>query len=492
MIREGRLGKGFDKDVASFTSSLDFDRDLFEYDIETSMAHLIMLCEQGIVEKADGKKILTSLKGLSKSGIKALKLTPELEDIHIAIEKHIIGEVGEVGGRLHTARSRNDQVATDLRMKARDDLLLLSKSLTGLVMSLIDVAEKNTLTVMPSYTHLQHAQPTTLAHHLHAYIESLLRSLTRLDETYKRMNLCPLGSGAVTTTTYPIDRSLTAELLGFEGVMANSMDAVSSRDYMIEAASVASQIATDISRIAEELILWSSHEFGFVELSDSFASTSSIMPQKKNPDILEIIRSRTSHSIGGLVTLLTMQRSLPQSYNRDLQEMSPVYSASMKNISTSLELLSKVVSTLHINVSRMAASCSADFSTATELADLITQKKKIPFRTAHRIVGAAVMKAVQDGKMPDDMDSRMLNAAAERITGKPLGFDDEEITAAMTPLRAVKSRKIFGGPAPERMEEALAKSLEKVAAAEESVNRREDKLRLADKKLSDRVKSLLE
>jgi argininosuccinate lyase len=329
MIREGRLGKVYDKEVALFTSSLAFDADLFQYDILTDLAHLIMLFEQGIVDRAEANKIFAVLKSLHDGGIKMVDLEPGFEDIHMAIEEYVIKEAGATGGMLHTGRSRNDKVACDLRMKTREDLILLSKALLGLVIALLEVSEKNTLTLLPSFTHLQHAQPTTFAHHLLSYVNSLMRSVDRLEEAYARINLCPLGAGAVTTTSFPIDRDRTAELLGFEEVLENSMDAVSSRDYMVELASVASLISLDISRISEELILWSTSEFSFIELSDSFASTSSIMPQKKNPDVLEIIRARTATSTGDLNTLLAMLRSLPQSYNRDLQELSPVFFRSL-------------------------------------------------------------------------------------------------------------------------------------------------------------------
>ncbi|MFQ5801013.1 MAG: argininosuccinate lyase, partial [Candidatus Hydrothermarchaeales archaeon] len=433
MIREGRLGKGFDENVAAFTSSIEFDTELFEYDILGDMAHLVMLHEQGIVEKEDAKKILAVLKVLFDKGIKSIELDPGLEDIHMAIEAHIINEVGEVGGRLHTARSRNDQVACDLRMKAREEINILSKAVIGLLVSLLEVAEKNTLTIMPAFTHLQHAQPTTLAHHLLSYVNSLSRGLDRLEEAYKRVDLCPLGAAAVTTTSFPIDREHTAKLLGFEGILENSMDAVSSRNYMVETASVASLLSLDISRIAEELILWSTQEFSFIEVSDSFASTSSIMPQKKNPDILEIIRARTGATIGGLVSLLTMARSLPQSYNRDLQELSPVFFGSINNVTTSLTLISKVIETIKVNEEKMNAACQRDFSTATELADVIVRKKKLPFRTAHQIVGAAVSKAIQQGISASEITSKFLDEVAVSITGKKMGLSEEQVTSAMTP-----------------------------------------------------------
>jgi argininosuccinate lyase len=491
MIREGRLGKGFDKEVAAFTSSLKFDRELLEYDILNDMAHLVMLSRQGIVEKGDAKKILGVLKKLHKTGIKGIKLDPELEDIHMAIEAHIINEVGEAGGRIHTARSRNDQVACDLRMKTRDDVNMLSKAVIGILIALLGVAEKNTQTLMPSFTHLQHAQPTTLAHHLLAYVDSLLRSLNRLEESYKRVDLCPLGAGAGTTTSFPVDRELTAEMLGFEVVLENSMDAVSSRDYMVEIASIASLLSLDVSRIAEELILWSTSEFSFIELSDNLASTSSIMPQKKNPDILEIIRARTGAAMGSLFSLSVMLRSLPQSYNRDLQETSPVFFGCIDNVTTSLTLISKVVETMKVNEEKMNAAGLNDFSTATELVDVIVREKKLPFRTAHRIVGAAVSSAIKEGLSPSEISTEFLDGIAVSTTGKSLDLSNEQITSALNPLLAVKARKIIGGPAPEVVEKTIKERFNVVAKKEKNLAEREEKLKNSKKTLLDQVASVL-
>jgi argininosuccinate lyase len=491
MIREGRLGKGYDKEVALFTSSLAFDTELFSHDILTDMAHLIMLLEQGIVHRGDAKKVFAVLKSLHEGGIKKVDFEPGLEDVHMAIEAYIIKEAGEVGGRLHTARSRNDQVACDLRMKTREDVILLSKALLGLITALLEVAEKNTLTLLPSFTHLQHAQPTTLAHHFLSYVNSLMRCVDRLEEAYKRIDLCPLGAGAVTTTSFPIDRERTAELLGFGGVLENSMDAVSSRDYMVELASVASLISLDISRISEELILWSTTEFSFIELSDSFASTSSIMPQKKNPDVLEIIRARTATSTGDLTSLLTMLRSLPQSYNRDLQELSPVFFRSLNNVSTSLALLAKVAETMKVKVEKMNAACSNDFSTATELADLMVREKNLPFRTAHQIVGSAVSKAIKKGQHPNEITSGDIDKIAISITGSELGLSDEQVTSALTPLLAVKARNIVGGPSPNTVEKSVRDKFDWIAEIENCLGDREKRLIDSKKVLLEQVHSIL-
>jgi argininosuccinate lyase len=492
MIREGRLGKSFDEEVSAKTSSLEFDIELFRYDLLTDMAHIVMLVDTGIIEKEDAKKLLQVLKKIEKKGIQSLDISPELEDIHMAIESQIIKEIGDTGGRLQTARSRNDQVACDLRMKTREDVNLLIKSIIGLIIALLEVAEKNTLTLIPAFTHLQHAQPTTLAHHLISYVDSLIRNIARLEDAYDRIDLCPLGAGAVTTTSYPIDRNQTSSLLGFEKVLENSMDAVSSRDYLVEVGSIASLISIDISRISEELILWSTKEFSFIEISSSFASTSSIMPQKKNPDVIEIVRARTASVFGSLVSILTMQRSLPQSYNRDLQELSPIFFRIINTTTTSLSLISRVVNTMQINEDIMNAGTLLDFSTATELADILVKEKKIPFRTAHQIVGKAVTTAIKEDRSPEEFSSEFMDRISTSVTGDKLGLSDEKVTSAMTPLLAVKARKVLGGPAPEQIKKAIHKRFDEVVEKEKNLAKREGKLSSSIKVLLDRVDSILE
>jgi argininosuccinate lyase len=492
MIREGRLGKSFDEEVSAKTSSLEFDIELFRYDLLTDMAHIVMLVDTGIIEKEDAKKLLQVLKKIEKKGIQSLDISPELEDIHMAIESQIIKEIGDTGGRLQTARSRNDQVACDLRMKTREDVNLLIKSIIGLIIALLEVAEKNTLTLIPAFTHLQHAQPTTLAHHLISYVDSLIRNIARLEDAYDRIDLCPLGAGAVTTTSYPIDRNQTSSLLGFEKVLENSMDAVSSRDYLVEVGSIASLISIDISRISEELILWSTKEFSFIEISSSFASTSSIMPQKKNPDVIEIVRARTASVFGSLVSILTMQRSLPQSYNRDLQELSPIFFRIINTTTTSLSLISRVVNTMQINEDTMNAGTLLDFSTATELADILVKEKKIPFRTAHQIVGKAVTTAIKEDRSPEEFSSEFMDRISTSVTGDKLGLSDEKVTSAMTPLLAVKARKVLGGPAPEQIKKAIHKRFDEIVEKEKNLAKREGKLSSSIKVLLDRVDSILE
>jgi len=491
MIREGRLGKNFDDEVAKFTSSLDFDRELFEHDILNDMAHLVMLTKQGIVGVEDSKQIFTELKLLLKEGTNALDFKPEHEDIHMAIESHLIKKVGDAGGKLHTARSRNDQVACDLRMLARDKVNVLSKSVVELISSMLDVAGKNTLTLIPAYTHLQHAQPNTLAHHILSHVDSLFRSLERLEDAYTRIDMCPLGAAAATTTSFPIDRSLTAELLGFSKVLENSIDAVSSRDYMVEISSVITLLSIDISKMCEELILWSTSEFGLVELDDAYSSTSSIMPQKKNPDVLEILRAKTANAAGNFVSLTTMLRSLPQSYNRDLQELSPIFFNGIETAILNMQLLKKIIVTVKIKAEAMNNSCSNDFSTATELADLLVREEGIPFRTAHQIVGAVVSKAVNEGGDYNSINSKLLISVASEFTDLQFSLSDEQIKDALTPLKAVESRKTLGGPSPKLVKEAIQKRFESLSKAETNVNDRVQRLSESKKQLLRNVDSIL-
>ncbi|RMF90297.1 MAG: argininosuccinate lyase [Methanobacteriota archaeon] len=492
MIREGRLGRGFDKEVALYTSSLGFDRGLLEYDIYADMAHALMLHRQGLLDGGDAKRILALLKEILEKGLDERDLDPDMEDIHMAVEARLTRELGDAGGRLHQARSRNDQVATDLRMKARDDVNALSKATSDLISTLLATASEHTGTVMPAFTHLQHAQPTTLAHHLLSYADSLLRSMERLDEVYRRIDRCPLGAGAVATTSHPIDREMTAGLLGFAGVLENSMDAVSTRDYMVEAAAAAVLIAMDLSKMAAELVIWSTPEFSYIELADEVASTSSIMPQKKNPDVLELIRARYGTAAGGLVSLLTILGALPQSYNRDLQEASPAFFSLIEGVTSSLSVMSKVIRTMKVNAGEMKAASTRDFSTATDLADLIVKERGLPFRTAHQIVGAMVSMAIKEGVEPGQVSSELLDRAAESVAGEKLGLSEEAIKAAMDPVLAVKARSITGGPAPEDVEKAIKERQRELKKREQTLRERESRLNEARKRLLESVSSILE
>jgi len=477
MLRGGRLGEEMDEEVAKYTSSLDFDRNIFEYDVLTDLAHVVMLSEQGIIAEKDASDILKELKKLLETGIEMLDLDHGKEDIHIVIEDYLSLKIGEVSGKMHTARSRNDQVACDLRMKTRDEVNRTIKNLTLLVDILLKKSKENVDTIMPGYTHLQHAQPTTLAHHYLAVADTLLRCLDRLEEAYVRVNKSPLGAGALSTTSFNIDRDRTATLLGFEGVLENSEDAVSTRDFMAEIMADFCIIAVEISRVAEELILWSSFEFGMIELDDRFTSTSSIMPQKKNPDVLELVRAKMSRILGNFASTAGILKSLPYTYNRDLQELSPVFFNSFDTINDTLMIMTATIDNLKVKKDRMKELCDANFSTATDLADLIVKEKDLPFRIAYKIVGKTVLKAIDSGMKASAIDSKIMDTISNDITGEKLNLDDAKIKMALNPTKSIKARSVLGGPAPNEVERMLGVREDMVKDKKSNLNDRVDRLK---------------
>ena len=373
LLRGGRL-TSVRKDVVKFTSSMKSDRKLLKSVVQINEAHVIMMMEQKIIEWPNGVKLLQALSEMECK----IKLRPNLEDVHIAIEEEVNKNVGsEIGGNLHIAKSRNDQVATALRMELRKSLTDLMNSVVRLQETLLQLAEKNVKTIIPGYTHMQPAQPVTLAHYLLSYVDALERSLNRLEENYQRVNLCPMGAGALASTSFPIDRERMSSLLGFNGVLENSIDAVGSRDFILETMANLTLMAVDLSRLVEDLIVWSSPDFGIIELPDGFSSTSSIMPQKKNPDVLEVIRARMSHMLGNFVTAATTMKALPSGYNLDFQEVTPRLWESMEIMLDSLDMLSKLV--IHLNIKKDAFNKSfLIFSTSTELVNMLVRKCKIP------------------------------------------------------------------------------------------------------------------
>lgn len=469
MLREGRLGKGMDKDFAQYTSSLDFDRRIFKWDIIGDMAHAIMLSRQGILDKGDAGKILEGLKKILGDGIENLELDSGQEDIHMVIEGALIERIGDIGGKLHTARSRNDQVATDLRLWVRDETITIIELMASLENMLLSISEKNLETYMPGYTHLQRAQPVTLSHHMNAYFEVFARDIARFEDSLERVNINPLGSGALAATSFDIDREMTAKLLGFQGAMANSMDGVGSRDFILELMGCLAILATTMTRLAEEIIIWSTREFNFIELSDSFSSTSSIMPQKKNPDGMEVMRGKLSRVMGNHTSALTLMKSLPYTYNRDLQELSPLAGDSIDIIKSSLILMEKTLAASEFKMEEAESALEGDFLVATELADLIVKQKGLPFRTAHQIVGALVSRSMQDGLSPKDIDGDYLDNVSKAVMGKKLGLKD--VGQAFDFKRAVTAKGVFGGPSPERSRSFLKDArlrLEKIQNANAS------------------------
>jgi len=392
-----------DDSTLTFTSSLDVDVMLSFYDVMGSLAHVRMLKKCGIIPPEDADSIIQGLRTIAAEMENGqFRIDESLEDIHTNVEFRLTDLVGPAGGKLHTGRSRNDQVATDFRMYLRDVTLETVKNIDSLIDSLITIAKDNGETIMPGFTHMQHAQPVTLAQHMLAHAFKLSRDAQRFLDAFERLNLCPLGSAALAGTTYPIDREMTAKALGFKGPTFNSMDSVSDRDFVTELAFCASLTSVHLSSMSEELVLWSSQEFGFIEMADKYTTGSSIMPQKKNPDIAELIRGRSGAINGSLVTMLMMTKGLPLSYNRDLQEDKRPVMDSLDSLNSCLVMMSKVISTMKVRSDVMLSKVTSGFINATDLADYLVTKG-VPFREAHGIVGASVRYCIDNGKKLDDL-----------------------------------------------------------------------------------------
>jgi argininosuccinate lyase len=474
MFRDQRLGESR-QDVLDYLSSREADGRIFQADLLVDMAHLVMLREQGLVPAQVCSKIFAALDDLMKEGPQSLGAG---EDVHEAIEAYVLARVGPEGGRMHTGRSRNDEVATCIRLALRTQMLDLMQELLSLQRTLVRLAEEHTCTVIPGFTHTQHAQPTTLAHHLLAHADAFARDLSRAEDAYPRVNLSPLGAAAFASTGFRIDRQRTAQLLGFDGLVENSMDAVSSRDFILEVLSCLSILMVNASRLAEELVLWSTSEFAYLELDNLYASTSSIMPQKKNPDTAELARGKTGSVLGSLMAALSICKGLPMSYNRDLQEVTPHLWRGLDWARSTLRILDGCVSSLRFNLPRLAESSGAGFSTATEIADSLVRITGMPFRTAHSIVG----RIAASGKMPDlaGLDRISLELAGFRASER--GFSEADLARALDPKSNVALRANTGGPAPAETERMVRDRRERIAAGEDRLAGRR---RRAEKALED-------
>lgn len=465
MFRDSRLGE-ISEDVLSFISSREADRRIFEADLLVDRAHLIMLREQGLISEEIFSKIVTALDGLRESDI------GEGEDVHEAIEAYVLSKAGPEGGRMHTGRSRNDEVATCIRIALRSEMLQLMEEQLSLIKTLVVLASDNTNTIIPGFTHTQHAQPTTLAHHLLAHADAFLRDLDRIEGAYSRVNKSPLGAAAFASTGFNIDRRRTCDLLGFDGLIENSMDAVSTRDFILEVLSDLSILMVNLSRLAEELILWSTSEFGYIELDNLFASTSSIMPQKKNPDTAELARAKAGSVIGSLVSALVICKALPMSYNRDLQEVTPHLWRGIDWARGAVRIINGCVSTMRINKEQLWESSGSGFSTATELADSLVRITGMPFRTAHRIVGMLASKTAQP-------DMEMVDNAAMEVAGirpSQLGFDSLALEKALDPKSNVSVRSGTGGPAPSETERMAKERLKTISVHDSEIAKRRMKV----------------
>lgn len=435
---DGRFSKAEDSRVNDFNSSISFDSRMFREDIEGSIAHATMLGKCGIIAPEEADKIVTALRQIRddiESG--TLAIDPEAEDIHMFVEEVLTARIGDTGKRLHTARSRNDQVALDIRLYLRKEIGEICSLLKGLLCTITDKADENIHTVMAGYTHLQRAQPVTFAHYILAYGQMFLRDLSRLTQTAERMNVCPLGSGALASTTYPIDRHMTASLLGFDGPMENSIDGVSDRDSLLELAFDLSVVMMHLSRFSEEMILWCSSEFGFIELDDAFSTGSSIMPQKKNPDIAELVRGKTGRVYGDLTTLLTMMKGLPLAYNKDMQEDKEAIFDAIDNSKLCIELFTSMLATATVKADKLRKAASGGFINATDCADYLV-KKGMPFRDAYKISGRLVAYCIEHNT---DFETLPLETYREF---SPLFTAD--VYKAVNLENCVNGRLAYGGP----------------------------------------------
>jgi argininosuccinate lyase len=443
----GRFTKETNKLVEEFTASIPFDQKLAKEDIAGSMAHVQMLGECGIIPQEDAEQIKNGLLTIKKMlDNNEVEFLIEDEDIHMNIERLLTEKIGQVGGKLHTGRSRNDQVAVDMHLYLRTKTTEIIKLVEDVQSSLIEQAKANIETLIPGYTHLQRAQPVSFAHHLMAYFWMFERDKERLVDSLKRINWMPLGSGALAGTTFPINRERVAEILGFDTIYPNSMDAVSDRDFILEFLSIGSIIMTHISRISEELVIWSSQEFQFVELDDSFCTGSSIMPQKKNPDVPELLRGKTGRAYGNLIGLLTVLKGLPLAYNKDLQEDKEGMFDTVETLEGSLKLLAPMIETMTVKKDVMRKAINNDFSNATDIADYLVTKG-LPFREAHEIIGKIVLYAIQNQKF-------LLDLSFEEYQQFSSLFEDD-IYEVLSPEHVVAVRNSFGGTSPDQVKKQI-------------------------------------
>lgn len=443
----GRFKEETDRNVYLFNASIDFDKRLIYKDIEGSFAHAKMLGKQGIITEDEMNKILTGLKTIKeKVEDGSLLITDEYEDVHSFVEANLITMIGDAGKKLHTGRSRNDQVALDMKLYVRDEIDRTDDLIKEFQTILLRIMKENIGTYMPGFTHLQKAQPITLAHHMSAYFEMLVRDRSRLKDIRKRMNLCPLGSGALAGTTYPLDRELTAKLLDFDGPTLNSMDSVSDRDYVIEFLDALSIIMMHLSRFAEETIIWNSNEYGFVEMDDAYSTGSSIMPQKKNPDIAELVRGKTGRVYGHLMAMLTTMKGIPLAYNKDMQEDKEGVFDAIDTVKDCLKMFMQMVDTLKFNKEVMARSAMRGFTNATDAADYLV-KHGVPFRDAHGIIGRLVLYCIDKGKAIDELDLSELKNISDVF--------EDDIYEEISLKTCVDKRLTIGAPSPDKIGEVI-------------------------------------
>ena len=443
----GRFTKETDQLVYNFNASISFDKRFYEQDIKGSIAHVMMLCKQGILTEEEKREIIAGLESiLSDVQSGKLEISEKYEDIHSFVEANLIDRIGDAGKKLHTGRSRNDQVALDMKLYTRGEIIALQGLVKEMLYELLEIMKAHTETIMPGFTHLQKAQPITLAHHMGAYFEMFKRDYSRLQDIYKRMNTCPLGAGALAGTTYPLDRNYTAELLGFDGPTLNSMDSVSDRDYLIELMSALATIMMHLSRFSEEVIIWNSNEYQFVEIDDGYSTGSSIMPQKKNPDIAELVRGKTGRVYGALMSILTTMKGIPLAYNKDMQEDKELVFDAIDTAKGCLALFTGMLSTMKFNADKMLESARHGFTNATDAADYLVNHH-VPFRDAHGIVGQLVLYCIEKGIALDDVTLEEYQAISPVF--------QEDIYDAISMETCVNKRRTVGAPGPDVMREVI-------------------------------------
>ena len=443
----GRFTKETDQLVYNFNASISFDKKLYAQDIRGSIAHVMMLAKQEILTESEKQQIIEGLEGILDDVEKGkLEIIDKYEDIHSFVEANLIDRIGDAGKKLHTGRSRNDQVALDMKLYTRDEIAQIDQLLKTLLRTILGIMQENTETIMPGFTHLQKAQPITLAHHMGAYFEMFKRDHERMRDISKRMNTCPLGSGALAGTTYPLDRDYTAKLLGFDGPTLNSMDGVSDRDYLLELLSALSIVMMHLSRFCEEVIIWNSNEYQFVEIDDAYSTGSSIMPQKKNPDIAELVRGKTGRVYGALTSLLTTMKGIPLAYNKDMQEDKEMSFDAIDTAKGCIALFTGMLSTMQFKKDNMHASAKNGFTNATDAADYLVNHG-VPFRDAHGIVGQLVLYCIEKNIALDDMSLEEYKAISPVF--------EEDIYDAISMETCVNKRLTTGAPGKAAMEQVI-------------------------------------
>lgn len=443
----GRFTKETDKLVNNFNASISFDQKFYRQDVRGSIAHAKMLGATGIISSEESKQIIEGLEGiLADIENGTLAISDEYEDIHTFMEATLIERIGDAGKKLHTGRSRNDQVALDMRLYTRDEVRNVNHEVKELMAVILRIMKENTNTYMPGFTHLQKAQPVTVAHHFGAYFEMFKRDRSRLDDIYKRMNYCPLGAGALAGTTYPLDRQMTARLLEFDGPTLNSMDSVSDRDYVIEFLSALSTIMMHLSRFSEEICIWNSNEYKFIELDDAYSTGSSIMPQKKNPDIAELVRGKTGRVYGALMSILTTMKGIPLAYNKDMQEDKELTFDAIDTVKGCVSLFKGMIDTMKFNPARMEDSAKKGFTNATDAADYLV-KKGVPFRDAHGYIGQLVLTCIDKGISLDELPLEEYKAVCPVF--------ENDVYDAISLKTCVEKRLTLGAPGPDVMEHVI-------------------------------------